>query len=81
VALLKERADLKLIQRAVGCPKEDVGRPKEDVGRPKEAAALARRSTQGGLAGLLYRREFNSFCRRCFATRILDFAVPSGMCS
>jgi hypothetical protein len=74
VALLKEHAEVKLIQ----C---DVGRPKEDVGRPKEAAALARRSARGGLAGLLYRREFNSFCRRCFATRILDFAVPSGMCS
>jgi hypothetical protein len=74
VALLKERGGLKLVQR-------DVGRPKEVVGRPKEAAALAGRSTQGGLAGLLYRREFNSFCRRCFATRILDFAVPSGMCS
>jgi hypothetical protein len=67
VALLMERGDLKLVQR--------------EVGRPKEAAAIAGRSTQGGLAGLLYRREFNSFCRRCFATRILDFAVPSGMCS
>jgi hypothetical protein len=29
----------------------------------------------------VYRRHSNCLRRRCFAVRILDFAVPSGMCS
>lgn len=35
----------------------------------------------GGDASLVYRRQSKSLRRRCFATRILDLAVPRGMCS